>query len=77
MEGLEIQENGQNSVYYCKSWIGEVKETLKRIEKGKVVGSYGIPILEVCQTRRSKKIPDEQSKNTLIPIFKNKGDRIV
>jgi len=67
----------------------EIKQTLKRMEKGTIVDSNDIPI-EVWKCMgeqgfiwltkffneilRSKKMPDESRKGTLVLIFKNKGD---
>jgi hypothetical protein len=67
----------------------EVKEALKRMKGGKTMGPNGIPIKVlkclgdiaiVWLTKlfnhifRSKKIPDEWRRSTVVPIFKNKGD---
>jgi hypothetical protein len=67
----------------------EVKEALKRMKGSKAMGLDGIPI-EVCKCLeniaivwltklfnhifRSNMMPDEWRRNTLVPIFKNKGD---
>ncbi|KAI0522554.1 hypothetical protein KFK09_004934 [Dendrobium nobile] len=45
----------------------EVREALKKMKVGKVVGPDDIPI-------ETKKMPDEWRMSVLIPIFKNKGD---
>lgn len=89
MEGLEIQDNERNLNYYRRIQTWEVKTALKRMDHGKAVGPDEIPI-EVwkCieekgilwltklfnEILRSKKMPDEWRKSTLVPIFKNKGD---
>ena len=67
----------------------EVKEALKKMKVGRAVGPDGIPI-EVWKSLgdkgvvwltslfnkilRSKKMPEEWRKSTLVPLFKNKGD---
>jgi hypothetical protein len=65
----------------------EVKEALKRMKGGKVMGPDGIPIevwkclrniaivanQVVNHIFRSNKMPDEWRRSTLVPIFKNKG----
>jgi hypothetical protein len=67
----------------------EVKDALKRMKGGNVMGSDGIPI-EVWRTLgdvaivwltklfnlifRSNKMPDEWRRSILVSILKNKGD---
>jgi hypothetical protein len=67
----------------------EVKDVLKRMKGGKVMGSDGIPI-EVWRTLgdvtivyltklfnlifRSNKMSDKWRRSILVPIFKNKGN---
>jgi hypothetical protein len=66
----------------------EVKDVLKRMKGGKVMGPDEIPI-EVWRTLgdvvivwltklfnlifRTNKMPDEWRQNILVPVFKNKG----
>jgi len=86
---LDIREKDRNYNYYRLIQEHEVKEALKRISNGKAVEPDNIPI-EVWKSlddrgivwltklfneiMRKKKIPDEWRRNTLIPIYKNKGD---
>jgi hypothetical protein len=67
----------------------EVKDALKRMKRGKVMGPNGIPI-EVWRSLgdvtivwltklfnlifRSNRMSDEWRRSILVPIFKNKGD---
>jgi Reverse transcriptase (RNA-dependent DNA polymerase) len=88
-EGLEAQEDELNRYYYRRIRHEEVNEALKRMGNGKAIGPDGIPI-EVwkCvgeqgirwltklfnEIMRSKKMPNEWRRSTLVPIYKNKGD---
>ena len=66
----------------------EVKEVLKRMKGGKVMGPDGIPIMVwrclgdiaivwltkmVNNIFRSNKMPEEWRRSVLVPIYKNKG----
>ena len=69
--------------------LDEVKDALKKVKNGKAVGPDDIPT-EVWKCMgmaavvfltglfndilRSKRMPNEWRKSTLIPIFKGKGD---
>ena len=67
----------------------DVKEVLKRLKSQKAIGPDGIPIkvwrclreIDVRwltnlfnKIRLTKKMSNEWRKNTLVPLFKNKGD---
>ncbi|KAL5153826.1 LINE-1 retrotransposable element ORF2 protein [Glycine soja] len=86
---LDTREEDQNYKYYRRIQKQEVKEALKRMSNGKAVGPDNIPI-EVWKTlgdrglkwltelfneiMRSKHMPEEWRRSTLVPIYKNKGD---
>ncbi|KAL5133996.1 LINE-1 retrotransposable element ORF2 protein [Glycine soja] len=86
---LDTREEDQNYKYYRRIQKQEVKEALKRMSNGKAVGPDNIPI-EVWKTlgdrglewltelfneiMRSKRMPEEWRRSTLVPIYKNKGD---
>ena len=86
---LCTREEDQNFDYYRRIRDFEVKEALKQMKNGRAVGPDNIPI-EVWkglgekginwltklfnEILRSKKMPDEWRKSTLVPIYKNKGD---
>ncbi|RZB81212.1 LINE-1 retrotransposable element ORF2 protein isoform B [Glycine soja] len=86
---LDTREEDRNYKYYRRIQKQEVKEALKRMSNGKAVGPDNIPIevwktlgdrgLEWLtklfnETMRSKRMPEEWRRNTLVPIYKNKGD---
>ena len=87
MEGLNTQKEEQNFAFYRRIREVEVKEALRKMDNGKAVGPDNIPI-EVWkrlgeqgirwltklfnEILRSKRMPDEWRKSTLIPIYKNK-----
>ena len=67
----------------------EVKTAMKKMKRGKAIGTDNIPIeawrviggkgIEILtdvfrQVMTKEKMPDEWRNSTLIPIFKNKGD---
>jgi hypothetical protein len=67
----------------------EIREALKRMNRGKAMGHDGIPIeVWICLGARaivwltklfnlifrSNKMPEEWRRSILVPIFKNKGD---
>ncbi|KAL5139739.1 LINE-1 retrotransposable element ORF2 protein [Glycine soja] len=86
---LDTREEDRNYKYYRRIQKQEVKEALKRMSNGKAVGPDNIPI-EVWKTlgdrglewltklfneiMRSKRMPEEWRRSTLVPIYKNKGD---
>ncbi|KAH1218442.1 LINE-1 retrotransposable element ORF2 protein [Glycine max] len=86
---LDTREDDRNYKYYRRIQKQEVKEALKRMSNGKAVGPDNIPI-EVWKTlgdrglewltelfneiMRSKRMPEEWRRSTLVPIYKNKGD---
>ncbi|KAL5184476.1 LINE-1 retrotransposable element ORF2 protein [Glycine soja] len=86
---LDIREEDRNYKYYRRIQKQEVKEALKRMSNGKAVRPDNIPI-EVWKTlgdrglewltklfneiMRSKRMPEEWRRSTLVPIYKNKGD---
>ncbi|KAH1262945.1 Phosphoinositide phospholipase C 6 [Glycine max] len=86
---LDTREEDRNYEYYRRIQKQEVKEALKRMSNGKAVGPDNIPI-EVWKTlgdrglewltelfneiMRSKRMPEEWRRSTLVPIYKNKGD---
>jgi hypothetical protein len=86
--GLDISSDDLNRQFVRRIQESEVKDALKRMKGGKVMGSDVIPI-EVRRTLgdlaivwltklfnlifRSNKMPDEWRRSILIPIFKNKG----
>ncbi|KAH1256215.1 LINE-1 retrotransposable element ORF2 protein [Glycine max] len=86
---LDTREEDRNYKYYRRIQKQEVKEVLKRMSNGKAVGPDNIPI-EVWKTlgdrglewltelfneiMRSKRMPEEWRRSTLVPIYKNKGD---
>ncbi|KAH1211080.1 LINE-1 retrotransposable element ORF2 protein [Glycine max] len=86
---LDTREEDRNYKYYRRIQKQEVKEALTRISNGKAVGPDNIPI-EVWKTlgdrglewltklfneiMRSKRMPEEWRRSTLVPIYKNKGD---
>ncbi|KAH1266916.1 UPF0183 protein [Glycine max] len=88
-ESLDTREEDRNYKYYRRIQKQEVKEALKRMSNGKAVGPDNIPI-EVWKTlgdrglewltklfneiMRSKCMPEEWRRSTLVPIYKNKGD---
>lgn len=47
-EGLETQEDKKNLAYHLRIQIGVVKQVLKRMDNGEMIGLDGIPI-EVCK----------------------------
>ncbi|KAL5176375.1 LINE-1 retrotransposable element ORF2 protein [Glycine soja] len=86
---LDTREEDRNYKYYRRIQKQEVKEALKRMSNDKAVGPDNIPI-EVWKTlgdrglewltelfneiMRSKRMPEEWRRSTLVPIYKNKGD---
>ena len=88
-EDLTIREEDQNFSFYRRIQEAEVKEALKKMDNGKALGPDNIPI-EVWkglgrkgiiwltklfnEILRSKRMPEEWRRSTLIPIYKNKGD---
>jgi len=86
---LDIGEEDRNYNYYRRIQEHEVREALKRMSSGKAVGPDNIPI-EVWKSlgdrgimwltklfneiMRTKKMPDEWRRSTLIAIYKNKED---
>ncbi|KAL5131500.1 LINE-1 retrotransposable element ORF2 protein [Glycine soja] len=86
---LDTREEDRNYKYYRRIQKQEVKEALKRMSNGKAVGPDNIPI-EVWKTlgdrglewltelfneiMRSKRMPEEWRRSTLVSIYKNKGD---
>ncbi|RZB55499.1 Villin-4 isoform D [Glycine soja] len=86
---LDTREEDRNYKYYRRIQKQEVKEALKKMSNGKAVGPDNIPI-EVWKTlgdrglewltklfneiMRSKRMPEEWRRSTLVPIYKNKGD---
>ncbi|KAH1220391.1 LINE-1 retrotransposable element ORF2 protein [Glycine max] len=86
---LDTREEDRNYKYYCRIQKQEVKEAFKRMSNGKAVGPDNIPI-EVWKTlgdrglewltklfneiMRSKRMPEEWRRSTLVLIYKNKGD---
>ncbi|KAL5168243.1 LINE-1 retrotransposable element ORF2 protein [Glycine soja] len=85
----DTREEDRNYKYYRRIQKQEVKEALKRMSNDKAVGPDNIPI-EVWKTlgdrslewltelfneiMRSKRMPEEWRRSTLVPIYKNKGD---
>ena len=89
LDDLESTDSNINFAFYRRIRVREVKDALRKMTSGKTVGPDGIPI-EVwkClgeksvlwltklfnEILRSKKMPEDWRKNTLVPIYKNKGD---
>ncbi|AQK67802.1 Retrovirus-related Pol polyprotein LINE-1 [Zea mays] len=88
---IELDEpfDDNNRVFVRRIQEYEVKEALKRMKVGKVMGPDGIPIevwrclgdiAIVWLTKlfntifRTNRMPNEWRRSTLVPIFKNKGD---
>jgi hypothetical protein len=85
---LDISSDDLNRQFMCRIQESEVKDTLKRMKRGKVMCMDVIPI-EVWRTLgdvaivwltklfniifQSNKMPDEWRWSILVPIFKNKG----
>jgi hypothetical protein len=84
---LNISSDDLNKQFVRRIKESEVKDALKRMKRGKVIGPDGIPIKAwrtlgdvaiVWLTKlfnlifRSNKMPDEWRRNILVPIFKNK-----
>jgi hypothetical protein len=83
-ESKKIASELDDSIYTNRRFVRriqeyEVKEALKKMKIGKMLGPDDIPI-EVWLTKlfniifRSNKMPDEWRRSILVPIFKNKGD---
>jgi hypothetical protein len=86
---LDIFLDDLNRQFVRRIQESEIKDALKRMKGGKVIGPDGIPI-EVWRSLadvaivwltklfnlifRSNKMPDEWRRSILVPIFKNKGD---
>ncbi|MCX8759409.1 hypothetical protein NOK64_26755 [Vibrio parahaemolyticus] len=87
-ENLESNTNDLNYSYFRRITNLEVKDALRKMKCGKAIGPDGLPI-EVWKCigevgikwltkffniiLKTKKIPDEWRKSSLVPIFKNKG----
>ena len=86
---LITREEDQNFTFYRRIREVEVKDALKKMDNRKAMGPDNIPI-EVwkClggkgivwltklfnEILKSKRMPGEWRRSTLIPIYKNKGD---
>jgi hypothetical protein len=86
---LGISSDDLNKQFVCRIQESEVKDALKRMKGGKMMGPDGIPI-EVWRSLRdvaivwltklfnlifrSNKMPDEWRQSILVQIFKNTGD---
>jgi hypothetical protein len=86
---LDISSDDLNRQFVHRIQESEVKDALKRMKRGKVMGPDGIPI-EVWRTHgdvaivwltklfnlifQLNKMPDEWRRGILVPIFKNKGN---
>ena len=89
LDDLESTDSNINFTFYRRIRVREVKDALRKMTSGKTVGPDGIPI-EVWKCMgeksvlwltklfneilRSKKMPEDWRKSTLVPIYKNKGD---
>jgi hypothetical protein len=86
---LDISSDDFNRWFVRRIQESEVKDALKRMKEGRVMGPEGIPIkvwrslgdvVIIWLTKlfnlisQSNKMPDDWRRNILVPIFKNKGD---